>query len=105
MDPVTLAIHATPAFVRKFDLNATIAALNKERTNQRLYISLLQSNPQAMVEDKIMPGLPLSVMNIMDGMRGTQEMVVLGESSVNEVATPPMDFVVAGAQVLTITIK
>jgi hypothetical protein len=45
------------------------------------------------------------VMNIMDGMRGTQEMVVLGESSVNEAATPPLDFAVGGAQVLTITIK
>ena len=44
-------------------------------------------------------------MNVMDGMRGTQEMVVLGESSVTEVATPPLDFVVAGAQILTINIK
>jgi hypothetical protein len=32
-------------------------------------------------------------------------MVVLGESQVNEAATPPLDFAVAGAQVLTITIK
>jgi hypothetical protein len=49
--------------------------------------------------------LPLSVMNVMDGMRGTQEMVVLGESSVNEASTGPQDYVVAGAQLLTITIK
>jgi hypothetical protein len=70
-----------------------------------VYVSLLEADPEAMVGDKVMPTLPLSVMNIMDGMRGTQEMVVLGESSVNEVATPPLDFVVAGAQVLTITIK
>jgi hypothetical protein len=41
----------------------------------------------------------------MDGMRGTQEMQVLGESSVNETATAPLDYVVSGAQVLTITIK
>ncbi len=58
-----------------------------------------------MVADKIMPALPLSVMNVMDGMRGTQEMVVRGESSVSETATPPLDFVVSGAQLLTITIK
>ena len=42
-----------------------------------------------MVADKVMPTLPLSIMNVMDGMRGTQEMVVLGESSVNEAATAP----------------
>ena len=48
---------------------------------------------------------PLSIMNVMDSMRGTQEMIVQGESSVNEAATAPLDYVVAGAQVLTITIK
>ena len=37
-----------------------------------------------MVEDKVMPTLPLSVMNVMEGMRGTQEMVVTAESAVNE---------------------
>ncbi|MCU1286581.1 MAG: hypothetical protein JWO13_2931 [Acidobacteriales bacterium] len=91
-------------FARKLDLNATIASLNKERTNDRLYVSVLQSNPQAMVEDKVMPGLPLSVMNVMDGMRGTQDMIVSGESAVDESSTP-LDFVVAGSQVITLTIK
>jgi SpoIVB peptidase S55 len=96
--------HESPAFIRKFDLNATIASLNKERSNQRLYVSLLQSNPQAVVEDKVMPGLPLSVMNVMDGMRGTQDMVVTGESAVDESSTP-LNFVVSGSQVITLTIK
>jgi hypothetical protein len=94
-----------PMLARKLDLASTIALLNKEHSNNRVYVSLLEADPEAMVGDKVMPTLPLSVMNIMDGMRGTQEMVVLGESSVNEVATPPLDFAVAGAQVLTITIK
>jgi hypothetical protein len=52
-----------------------------------------------------MPALPLSVMNVMDGMRGTQDMTVLGESSVSETATAPLDFVVSGGQLLSITIK
>ena len=43
-------------------------------------------------------------MNVMDGMRGTQEMVVTGESAVNESSTP-LNYVISGAQVLTITIK
>jgi hypothetical protein len=58
-----------------------------------------------MIADKVMPSLPLSVMNVMDGMRGTQEMVVQAESSVNEAATPPLDYMVSGAHVLTINIK
>jgi hypothetical protein len=94
-----------PMMARKLDLASTIALLNKEHSNNRVYVSLLEADPEAMVADKVMPALPLSVMNVMDGMRGTQEMVVLGESSVTEVATPPLDFAVAGAQILTITIK
>ena len=44
-------------------------------------------------------------MNVMEGMRGTQEMIVQSDSSVSEAATVPLDYVVSGAQVLTITIK
>jgi SpoIVB peptidase S55 len=94
-----------PMAARKLDLASTIALLNKEHSNNRVYVSLLEADPEAMVADKVMPALPLSVMNVMEGMRGTQEMVVLGESQVNEAATPPLDFAVAGAQVLTITIR
>ena len=51
-----------------------------------------------------MPTLPISVMNVMEGMRGTQDMVVVGESSVNEACTP-VDYVVSGSQVITIDVK
>ncbi len=93
-----------PAMARKLDLASTIAMLNKEHSNNSLYVSLLEADPEAMVADKVMPTLPLSVMNVMEGMRGTQEMVVSGESSVNEASTP-LDYVVSGAQLLTINIK
>jgi hypothetical protein len=93
-----------PALSHKMDLASTIAMLNKEHSNTHLYVSLLEANPQAMVEDKVMPTLPLSIMNVMEGMRGTQDMVVIGESAVNE-ASAPMDYVVSGAQVISVTIK
>jgi hypothetical protein len=89
---------------RRMDLGSTIALLNKEHANDRLYVSLLEANPQAMVEDKVMPTMPLSVMTVMEGMRGTQDMVVVGESSVNESSTP-LDYVVSGAQIITLTVK
>ena len=91
-------------FGRKLDLSSTIALLNKDHSNDHLYVSLMEANPQAMVQDKVMPTLPLSVMNVMEGMRGTQDMVVTGESSVNESSTP-LDYVVSGAQVITVTVK
>jgi hypothetical protein len=89
---------------RRLDLASTIALLNKEHSNSQVYVSLLEANPQAMVEDKVMPTLPLSVMNVMDGLRGTQDMIVTGESAVDEASTP-VDYVVTGSQILTLTIK
>jgi hypothetical protein len=94
-----------PAFTRKLDLASTIAVLNKEHANNRIYVSLLEADPEARVADKVMPTLPISIMNVMDGMRGNQEMVVSGESNVDETATPPLDYVVSGAQLLTVTVK
>ncbi len=86
------------------DLASTIASLNKERVNHRLYVSVLQAQPQAQVEDKVMPTLPLSVINVMDGLRGTRDMVVMSESSVDESSTT-VDYAVTGAQVLSVTVK
>jgi len=97
--------HGSSLMAHKLDLASTIAFLNKEHVNNRVYVSLLEANPEAMVADKIMPSLPPSIMNVMDGMRGTQDMVVSNESSLSETATAPLDYVIAGAQVLTINVK
>ncbi|MFZ0319660.1 MAG: SpoIVB peptidase S55 domain-containing protein [Candidatus Sulfotelmatobacter sp.] len=97
--------RSNPAFGRKLDLASTISLLNKEHSNNRVYVSLLEADPEARVADKVMPTLPLSIMNVMDGMRGNQEMIVSGESNVDETATAPLDYVVSGAQLLTVTIK
>jgi len=64
----------------------------------------MEPNPQAMVSDSVMPTLPLSVINVMDGMRGTQEMVVVGESATSE-ASAQLDYVISGAQIITLNIK
>jgi hypothetical protein len=89
---------------RRLDLASTIAMLNKEHSNSQVYVSLMEANPQAMVDDKVMPTLPLSVMNVMDGLRGSQDMVVVGESAVDE-ASAPVDYVVTGSQIITLNIK
>jgi len=94
-----------PSAAQKLDLASTIGVLNKQHVNNRVYVSVLNEDPEAMVADKVMPALPLSVMNVMDGMRGPEDMTILGQSSVSETATAPLDFVVSGAQLLPITIK
>jgi len=96
--------RSTPAMGQRLDLNSTIEVLNKEHLNDHLYVSLLEANPQATVEDKVMPAVPLSVMNVMEGMRATQEMVVFNESAVNEASTP-VGYVVSGAQIISVSVK
>ncbi|HZU29893.1 MAG TPA: SpoIVB peptidase S55 domain-containing protein [Candidatus Angelobacter sp.] len=98
------AHRGTPAMGRHLDLHSTIEQLNEEHLNDHLYVSLLEANPQATVEDKVMPAVPLSVMNVMEGMRATQEMVVFNESAVNESSTP-VGYVVSGSQIISLSIK
>jgi hypothetical protein len=97
--------RGSAAFGRKLDLASTIAVLNKEHSNNRVYVSVLENDPEARVGDKVMPTLPISIMNVMDGMRGNQEMIVSAESSVDETSTPALDYVVSGAHLLTVTVK
>ncbi len=73
--------RVSPTMSHRLDLGSTIAMLNKEHTNSDVYVSLLEANPQAMVDDKVMPALPLSVINVMDGLRGSQDMVLSGRIS------------------------
>ena len=96
--------HVNDVASLKLDLGSTISLLNKEHANNQLYVSMLEANPQATIEDKVMPTLPASIMNVMDGMRGTQDMVVAGESSVSE-ASLPLDYAVTGAQVISVDVK
>jgi len=51
------------------DLASTIAQLNQEAFEQPDLCFAPESEPEARIGDKIMPSLPLSVMNVMDGMR------------------------------------
>ncbi|HMC30923.1 MAG TPA: hypothetical protein VKL99_08805, partial [Candidatus Angelobacter sp.] len=96
--------HVSDIASLKLDLGSTISLLNKEHANNQLYVSMLEANPQATVEDKVMPTLPASIMNVMDGMRSTQDMVVVGKSSVSE-ASLPLDYAVSGAQVISVDVK
>ena len=93
-----------PAQSRRLPLGSTIALLNREHSNTQVYVSLLEPNPQAMVSNNVMPTLPLSVINVMDGMRGTQDMIVVGESATSE-ASAAVDYVVTGAQIITLNVK
>jgi hypothetical protein len=85
-------------------LEQLIALINKERRNDRLYIGLFAPSPTLLVEDKELPSVPLSEMNVLDGRHPPSNVQVLRESLTGEWSVT-MDAVVSGAISLSIAIK
>ncbi len=85
-------------------LDELIRVINRERQNDHLYVTLLQNSPTLLVEDKELPNVPASAVNVFDQRRvpGGAQMLfqsVIGEHSVG------MSQVITGQQYLSITIK
>ncbi len=47
------------------DIPQTVSLINQERSNNKLYVSLVEPRPTVFYEDKTLPSLPASVMNVM----------------------------------------
>lgn len=90
---------------RFMDLRETVSLLNQERSNNRLYASLVQGRPTYYDDDKVMPSLPASVLNVMQTGRAANRAFVSSPESVLEQTSIPFDLVVSGNQSLKITVK
>jgi hypothetical protein len=87
------------------DLPQTVAMLNQERSNDRLYISLLESQPTVYSDEKVMPNLPPSVLNVMQSGRDNSHQFVSAPQSTLQEASIPLDEVVDGKCLLKIYVK
>jgi hypothetical protein len=85
-------------------LDQLIALLNRERRNDRLYAALLQPTPTLLVEDKQLPNVPLSEINIMNQRRNPGGSTLLWHSLAGEWSTP-MNQVIVGQRMQVITVK
>ena len=65
-------------------LDQLIALLNRERRNDRLYVGLFAPSPTMLWEDKELPNVPLSEINIVDGRPAPGSVQVLRESLSSE---------------------
>lgn len=90
---------------RFLDLNQTVSLINKERSNNRLYASLIQSAPTVYYEDKTMPSLPGSVANVMANGRSATRPLIATPESAREVASVPFDLLITGGYSLRIKVK
>jgi hypothetical protein len=88
-------------------LEQLIALLNRERRNDYLYIAVLQRTPTLLVEEKILPSVPLSQANVLNrqsaaGVPGGP--LLFYESILTEVSEP-IGQVTSGSQWLQITVR
>ena len=104
-DGATLDRLTTHAGVEhEVGLADTIAALNRMHANDRIYVALLDHAPQAVLESGALPGLPLSVANVLEPLKDAQKMQLTGESAV-DVGSAEAGYALSGSQVLTLTVK
>jgi hypothetical protein len=87
------------------DIPQTVALLNEERSNNRLYVSLIGSQPTVYSDEKVLPDLPASVLNVMQSGRATNHEFVSSPESAHEQASVPFDVVVTGNYLLKIYVN
>jgi hypothetical protein len=85
-------------------LNELIQTINRERANDRVFVSLMQPASTLVVGGKEMPDLPPSAMQVLKQGHNGEHTAVVGESSMGEWSVA-MDQVVTGQQTLTISIR
>jgi hypothetical protein len=90
---------------RYMDLGETVSLINQERSNNRLYVSLVQARPTFYEDDKTMPSLPASVLNVMQASRASNKPFVSSGESAQEQVSIPFDHVVNGSQSIKITVR
>ena len=81
-----------------------IHQLNSTHANDRLYVSLLLPDVQAVVDGRTLPSLPISMANVLAPLQDNREMSLNGESVV-PVTSIPVDAMLSGQQVVSLDIE
>ncbi|MBZ5611611.1 MAG: hypothetical protein LAP38_25400 [Acidobacteriia bacterium] len=90
---------------RFIDIPQTVSLINQERSNNKLYISLVEPRPTVFYEDKTLPSLPPSVMNVMQTGRTASRHFVTSPESAVEQGSIPFDLMIEGSYSLRVTVK
>jgi hypothetical protein len=81
-----------------------VAQLNRSHANDRVYVTLLDHTAQAVLDAESLPGVPLSMANVLEPLKVAQKMQLTGESVV-EAGSAETGYAVTGSQVLTVIVR
>ena len=87
------------------DIKQTVSLMNQERSNNKLYVSLVEPRPTVFYEDKTLPSLPASIMNVMQTDRTASRHLQSSAESAIEQGSIPFDMLIDGSYSLRITVK
>jgi hypothetical protein len=82
-----------------------VSLLNQERGNNRLYVSVVQRRPTYYSEDKTLPALPLSVLNVLQSQKSAGRALTGIAESAEEELSIPFDQMVTGSFSLPIIVR
>jgi hypothetical protein len=85
-------------------LDELIRIINRERQNDRLYVTLWENAPTLLVEDKELPDVPASEINVLDQRRTPGGAQLMYQSEIGEHSVA-MNQVISGQQYLVVTVK
>jgi SpoIVB peptidase S55 len=84
-------------------LRDMIEQMNHMHANDRIYVTLLDQKPQAVLEGGTMGAVPLSMANVLEPLKAEQKMQLTGETAV-ELGSEATNYAVTGSQVLSIRV-
>ncbi len=94
----------TPATEGPIELSSIIHQLNSAHSDDKLYVTLLLPNAQAVVDGRTLASIPISMANVLEPLRTNRGISLNGES-VAAVTSIPMDAMLTGMQVVSIEIE
>ncbi len=88
---------------RLMTLSETVSLLNQEYANNQVYISLMQAGTTAHFDDKTLPNVPPSVLNVMRES-GQRRLVLENQAPLTETSIP-FDSIVSGSYSIALQVQ
>jgi SpoIVB peptidase S55 len=85
-------------------LGDAVAQMNRLHANDRIYVTLLDHSAMAELDAQALPEVPLSMANVLEPLKATQKMQLMGESVV-EAGSMETGYAVSGTHVLNLEVR
>ncbi len=89
---------------RPVPLRDAIDQINRSHPNDRIYVTLLTHEAQAVLEGGALGEVPLSMANVLEPLKGEQRVQLTGETAV-ELGSAPTGHSISGMQVLSVKVR